>query len=80
MNIPDDWQPSPYPNGDCPDWHAALLREVAKRLGVGSDAYHPLMGAAAKIEMFRRGEPYADAITMEGGAPDHITRRFTEVL
>lgn len=67
--LPDEFVPKPYNNGESPDWHAGVLRAVADQLGVGNDAYYPLHGAANKIEMFRRGHSYDDAIVKEGGAP-----------
>lgn len=68
--LPDNWEPACSLNGFgiLPDWHGEVLREIARQLGVGSDAYYPLIGAAAKLEMYRRGEPYADAIKHHGGA------------
>lgn len=45
----------------------AVLREVARQLGVGSDAYYPLLGAANKIEMYRRGPAYSEAVSRHGG-------------
>ena len=71
MRLPEQFAPTPYISGDIPDWHAAILREIARHLGVGSDAYYPLLGAANKIEMFRRGASYEEAVTKEGdGKPD----------
>lgn len=71
MRLPEQFAPPPYISGDIPDWHAAILREIARHLGVGDDAYYPLLGAANKIEMFRRGASYAEAVAKEGGGkPD----------
>lgn len=64
--IIDDFKPTPHMDGSSPDWHAACLREIARQLGVGSDAFYPLLGAANKIEMFQRGMTYVDAIAKEG--------------
>lgn len=68
MNLPHDFKPKPALGGQPQDWHAGILLEIAARLGVGSDAYYPLLGAAAKIEDYARGRTYAEAVTHHGGA------------
>lgn len=70
MRLPERFAPAPYISGDIPDWHAGVLREIARQLGVGDDAYYPLIGAANKIEMFRRGASYAEAVAKEGGGDE----------
>ena len=65
ITIPNEFAPLPY--REIPDWHASALRCIARQLGVGSDAYFPLMGAAHKLEMFRRGTTYQAAVQWEGG-------------
>ena len=74
MRLPEQFAPAPYISGDVPDWHAGILREIARQLGVGSDAYYPLLGAANKLEMFRRGDSYAEAVAKEGGGQDAATK------
>lgn len=64
--LPDEWTPNPDRNGKSQDWHASILREIACQLGVESDAFYPLFEAAAKIEMYRDGEPYEKAIERHG--------------
>ena len=77
LYIPEDWQPPPlgprYAPGVTPpeprllpDWHAGMLREVARQLGFGHDLYFMLIGASRKLDDYKRGMSYAEAAVVSG--------------